>query len=196
MKKKKEQKDVKQQFLNGIKQEIKQRQQNRKSILKDIQYIQMEMEEQMLMLHDNNNVLQPLMDFEKNFAQQFDEEYAKLKELPFLEDFKVNDSKLELSFKPVIIKYRNKDYNLGKYKAIIGSNISFKQGSKTGVIHPHIMGNVPCFGTFYEEIFTLKGQGRLVDLAIMLNAYLHTYNSKGSYSNLEELWGGNKHGPV
>lgn len=177
-------------FMKAMEKEISDARNNRERAMTEIRRYQDAMDSSVQRLVILNETVKIIEEFKGNLDKRLFEQIELLKELPFVKKYSITTEGVKIWFKRIKINYAGKEYDLGEFSGLITpQNVKWEGTNQRGNFqHPHINGGYACFGTYQNEVSRLKSTCSFQDLAILLNAFLNTYNDKSPFCHIES-WG-------
>ncbi|MBI3058405.1 MAG: hypothetical protein HYY81_03740 [Deltaproteobacteria bacterium] len=138
-------------------------------------------------------LLKSLQSFDTLAQERFSEEIEKLKMVPGLEKYEIDEGRGKIVFYtlPVHIKHKRKQYEIGRFRIDVGldGTVLFKNIANTCRYplydHPHTRDGEPCLGNLTESVGKLIGNIQVATLAEVLIQYLEIYSEDDAYCKVE-----------
>jgi len=142
--------------------------------------------------------IKDLKSYDKNIDTSIQEQIEEIKKLPFVKGLRFTSNGISVDVGRIDINYKNVDYYIGDFTILItpygvqiknrNPVITYEDGYREAVEHPHMNANDICFGgerTHKINEFISKFQ--LKQLVYMVYLFLKTYTDRDYYHKIN-LW--------
>jgi hypothetical protein len=150
-------------------------------------------------LEEKQQQLQAVAGTDEASLLRFGDEFEQLMKHPDIERLEIVGRKIVIYTGPILINYRNVDYDIGRFKVTIDTlgkegavrmiNLTrtINVGFRTGIHHPHIERGVPCLGNIQEVLPHMIAEHRYAAAVSVCIQYLKSYENSAEYQPYGEI---------